>query len=254
MLSGLQGLIKLKLFNCRLESESLSHLVNLRILQFDCVNRSVNLSGLDNLKLVVLRDLENFDHLKNLGNHLTGLRINQCSGKIEKANKFFKQHQEFSSVTHLEIKESTIGINKEWLDKFTCLRKLSLVENDLKSVDFLQHSGLSNLEELDLSCNSIKSIGENDFSELRNLRYFEINQNENDDGMEIASNAFRFLNKLETLILRFVNFGDTHKHVFEWTLQPNNARFKRQLDQNNRVVCVCSYAKVESFGFLLQCL
>ena len=214
MLSGLQGVVKLKLFNCRLESKSLSHLTNLQILQFDCVNPSVNLSGLDNLKLVVLRDLENFDHLKNLGNSLTGLRLNQCSGKIDKVNKFFKQHQEFSNVTHLEINESTIGINKEWFDKFTCLRKLSLVENDLKSVDFLQHSGLSNLEELDLSYNSIKSIGENDFSELRNLRYVEISQNENDDGMEIASNAFRFLNKLETLILRYVNFGETLTNTF----------------------------------------
>lgn len=139
MLSGLQGLIKLKLFNCRLESESLSHLVNLQILQFDCVNPSVNLSGLDNLKLVVLRDLENFDHLKNLGYRLTGLRINQCSGKIEKANKFFKKHQEFSNVTHLEIKESTIGINKEWLDKFTCLRKLSLLQ---KGIFFSYHKPL----------------------------------------------------------------------------------------------------------------
>lgn len=214
MLSGLQGVIKLKLLNCRLESKSLSHLINLQILQVDCVNRSVNLSGLDNLKLVVLSDLENFDHLKNLGNSLTGLQLNQCSGKIEKANKFFKKHQEFSNVTHLQINESTIGFNKEWLDKFTCLRKLSLVENDLKSVDFLQHSGLSNLEELDLSYNSIKSIGENDFSELKNLRYLEISQNENDDGMEIASNAFRFLNRLETLILRFVNFGETLTNTF----------------------------------------
>jgi hypothetical protein len=167
-------------------------------------------------------------------------------------------------MTHLEILESTIGFNKEWLDKFTCLRKLSLVDSGLKSFNFLQHNSLSNPEELDISYNSIRSIGENDFSELRNLRYLEISENEV-NGMEIASNAFRFLNKLETLILRYVHFGETLTNTFLnglCTLDlrctkvrcTKNARLNRQWNQNNRAECVCSYAKVDSFGFLLQFL
>lgn len=195
----------------------------MQILEIDYLNFPINLDGLENLKVLFLTRLEDFDLLQNFGNKLIGLSIlsrprDLNESLYHKANIFFER-QDFSSVTHLKLQVKEF--NPEWLNSFNSLKRLSLQSCNLKSTDFLQSVNLPQIEYLDLSSNHISTVKSGTFSKFNSLIYLNIS-NQTIKLIDQTENIFYGLNNLKILTMS-LNFIDSiDPEVFANTPMLNN--------------------------------
>lgn len=225
-ISGLEKLIKLELRNClvsksydnimvlkkltmlkldqcdilSLDSTVLSVLPNLEIIEIIGITFEINLDKLKNIKIVILKDVKDYNYLKNLGNNLSGLRIS-CKLEIPiyqcfLIDAFFKRHQ-FPNITDLWLNFG-FGFKPDWIHSIRCLRKLSLSEYYLNgNLDFLRLKSLSKLEYLCLrQCGISYFTKRGVFSKLKRLKYLDLSLNcvqiRKDESYHYDESSWRF--------------------------------------------------------------
>jgi hypothetical protein len=172
---GLNKLISLKLnrcgvFCCR-DFDILSNLCNLEILEINKLSFPVNLDGLENLAVLYLSDIKNFDYIKNLSDNLRGLKL-RFSGVESNTMEFFKRYS-FPNLTHLLLVN---GFNPDWLNSLSNLIKLQIRIRRICNIN----------------------IKGDLFSKLKNLRYLDISRNR----FYFEPNVFLGLDNLETLVIK----------------------------------------------------
>ena len=171
---GLNKLISLKLNRCDVfgchDFDILFNLSNLEILEINKLYFPVNLDGLENLAVLSLSDIKDFDYIKHLSDNLRGLKL-RFSGVESNTMEFFKRYS-FPNLTHLLLLD---GFNPDWLNSLSNLVKLRIrIRRNFKI----------NLK--------------GDFSKLKNLRYLDISRNR----FYFEPNAFLGLDSLETIIIK----------------------------------------------------
>ena len=165
----------------------------------------INLDDLVNLgKLSIYGKIDdefNLELFKIICNHLQELSISFCNISNEQIAELFYGYN-FPYLVKLDINhcKKITTLEKEVFEGFPMLQSLSITSNEeLREIDNDAFSSLTNLVDLNLSCNCIVSINEKHFSELINLKTLDLKSNR----MElIEGNAFSNLKNLVNLDLR----------------------------------------------------
>lgn len=193
----------------------------------------------------VIRLLKTLDKLGVVEFRLTNIRIDRLKIDLTNYNNFLKLVFIWNQIDYFEI---ILGNNTRQLsiskchmqqfkltksNNFSCLEKIELIENNLKSIDLPE---LNNLIELDLFLNSFQFIKNDNFNNVKSLKSLGINQNLL---VSIEKESFKPLKTLEYLNLdsNFLNESLTLSNldsVQDLSLRSNKFRsFSSNKNLNN---------------------
>ena len=231
-------LLKLDLHFCDLSIfqfnniNSLTSLRYLKIFDFSAdYNKNsikIDLNSLIDLKCLDLYYLNVSINLNESVNSLCALKLDDC--EIERSNRFFI-NLNLPELKHFHISNTGVYELKEnYFSRLKNLTSLKLVRIGLKNIDFLKCDSLCNLEQLDLSRNSITSLKSGDFSKLNKLKSLNLSSNRISD---LVGNIFEGLTSLEEISM--MEIGDISHIEKDLFVGMKNLR-ELNLSYNNRLM------------------